>query len=619
MRILGIVPFLFLAATVVFLRARWPAMIFREAVITAGVLTGVWLAAGTELLSVARALSFWPLLGWWVAPIGVMVWMFRKWRPASPGPWGRDWLLWGIFSGIALVLAGTFVCAFSTPPNNADALTYHLPRQVYWMQQEHVGLFPTNNRRMLAMPPLAEYAGLHLMILSGGDRWVNLIQWLAFALTALTASSIARELGGNARLQALAALLVVTIPIAVLEAVNSKNDLLAAYFLCALAFFGLRAYNSRQFSVAQAACVGIACGLLALVKGTGLMFGLPVAAWIGAACIRAIGFRRALGWGACAAVIALTINAGHFIRLTQAFGTPLGPSVSVGNTLHTPRALLSNLTRNTAMHLATGSKRIDGWTTSAVAGLHNWIRFDLNHPKTTFAATRPFAVSLDFLDEDRAKAPLHVLLAMAVFAVTMAGLFRGGDKWLNGLVLTPALGFVLFCWLLVWQEWHSRLHIPVLCLSAAFTPYGLARRWPGPIVAVAAAALMLALVCITVNPAKPLFKPQRAAARFKDPAMLAGLAEAKRACQQHRPEVVGIFTKPGSCEYFLLATLLEAQTPPPKLVRINNAFPQIQSPFGEPDMVIAWHGRPAARAAFHTNFALVATNGIVSVFLPRAK
>src|SRR5688572_6779780 len=369
MRALGILPFLFFVGVFLLLRKRWD---WRESAMVAGLISWVWVAAGTELLSLAEAVTFLPVLLWWVFPVAVMGWMCRGWRPVWKVPSKRDWVLLAICAGTVLTLGVSFIIAALTPPNNADALSYHLPRQVYWLLQEHVGMFPTNSIRMVVMPPLAEFAGLHLMVLSGGDGWVNLVQWLAFALTAVAASSVARELGCNARLQGLAALLVMTIPPAALESVNPKNDLVAAFFLCALAWLGLKAYNLRGFSLVNAGLVGAACGLLALVKGTGMMFGLPVAAWIGAVCVRTVGIGRALGWGLAVMVIALAINAGHFYRQMETFGSPLGPTgrraVPVANTVHTPRALLSNLARNTAMHLTTGNQSLDAWTTRGVAG-----------------------------------------------------------------------------------------------------------------------------------------------------------------------------------------------------------------------------------------------------------
>jgi hypothetical protein len=609
MRALGILPFLFFCGLVIFLRSRRS---FREAVIVAGVITGLWVVAGCELLSLFRAVAFWPLLMWWMIPTVFLAWKCRAWRPAIP-ELPRDQLLLGLVGATVLVLILIFIVAAATPPNNWDSLSAYLPRQVYWMQQRHVGLFPTNDVRMAIMPPCAEYTGLHLMILSGGDKWLNLIQSFALGLTALTASAIARELGCAARLQGLAALLVVTIPVATMEATNTKNNVVTAFFLCAFAFFGLKAYNSRQFS---APLIGSACGLLALSKGTGMMFGLPVAAWIGAACLRTAGLKRTLVWGTGVTLIALAINAGHFTRQITAFGSPFGYPTRNPNAVHTPRAFVSNLVRNTTMHLATGIKAIDQAQTRAVTGFHRFIGIGVNDRRTTYGASAPFAVVPKISDEDRAKAPVHAVLGITVFIVAVAALFRRRDRWITVFLLTPFVGFALLCFLLKWNEWNSRLHIPVFSLAAPISVFVL-RRATLPFGAV---ALAVGLVCIMTNEAKPLSNLKRARLRFQDEEMRLGLQEAKRAVDQHRPRTVGIFARANRNEYFLLSTLLTGEKSPPLLVRMANRYPQIKSPHPEPDMVISWYRLPPAiETNLHSKYSLISEQGPVAIFLPKAR
>ena len=612
MRALGLMPFLFFCGVAIYLRER---KTWREAAIASGIVTGVWVVAGCELLSVFKAVASWPLLIWWAVPIGFLAWKCRNWRPMRP-VFTNDWVLLAIVSATVLALGLIFVQAALTPPNNWDALSYHLPRQVFWMQQRHVGLFPANDVRMLVMQPFAEYAGLHLMILSGGDRWANLIQWFALALTALTASAIARELGCNVRLQAVAALMVVSIPIAALEAANPKNDVVAAFFLCVFALAGLKAYNSRTFS---APMIGAAGGLLVLSKGTGMIFGLPVALWIGAACMRVLGLKRALPCAAAAALIALLINAGFVGRITAAFGSPMGPhaeesGAALANRLLTARALLSNLVRNTAMHLATGAERIDSATTRVVTAFHEWLGLDVNDPRTTFGKSGPFVVTANFTDEDRGKAPIHMVLGLTALAIGVTSLFRVGDKFSAMFLLIPFICFALFSYLIAWQEWHSRLHIPALCLAAPVIVRVLSRiALPSGVLAFA-----LGLMCIVNNDAKPITRLKQARHRFKDPPMLAGIAEAKRAIGERHADVVGIAARVNRCEYFLLSSLLKARKHPPQFVTVNNRFPQIQPRYTNVDLVISWD-RPVAvsNETFITRYQMITDSGVVAVFVPR--
>src|SRR4030095_5747358 len=95
---------------------------------------------------------------------------------------------WAILGVCALLFAGVTVAAFGAAPNNWDALAYHLPRQVMWMQQHSLAAFATSDSRMLEMPPLAEFCQLHLMLLSGSDHWANPAHLAALPGAAITGS-----------------------------------------------------------------------------------------------------------------------------------------------------------------------------------------------------------------------------------------------------------------------------------------------------------------------------------------------------------------------------------------------------------------------------------------------
>ena len=125
-----------------------------------------------------------------------------------------------------------------TPTMNWDSLTYHLPRVMHWAQQSSVRHYPTDCISQLQMGPFSAFLQTHLFLLWGSDRLANLIQWAAMAGCAIVAPWVALQLapspGANStRLQVLAALLVVTLPTGVVEAVTPQTDYVTAFWFIA--------------------------------------------------------------------------------------------------------------------------------------------------------------------------------------------------------------------------------------------------------------------------------------------------------------------------------------------------------------------------------------------------
>src|ERR1051326_4401672 len=168
---------------------------------------------------------------------------------------------------IAAIVAGVGVTAWRSAPNSYDALSYHLPRVVYWAQSGSVSFFPTSYLSQISLQPLAEYLMLHTWLLSGGDRWVNLLTSAAFVGCIVGTSSIAAALGGGSKQQVWSALFCATLPNAITQASGPKNDTLLAFWLAAMVYFALRR---------DAPFTGLALGLALTTKGTAYLFAPPL-------------------------------------------------------------------------------------------------------------------------------------------------------------------------------------------------------------------------------------------------------------------------------------------------------------------------------------------------------
>ncbi len=314
------------------------------------------------------------------------------------------------------------------------------------------------------MPPFAEFIGLHLMILSRGDAWANLVQWFALVQTMSAVSLICRDLGWPRRSQLLAALLLATLPMAVLQSGTPKNDLVVSFWLCNVGWWCVRLWTGRPWSLSQSGLFGSALGLLLLTKGTGYLFGLPVALLGGVGLLTRLRW-RAVPAGALMVVAILLLNAGHVTRKYRAFGSVFGQECGTRNKIHSPAVVASNLLRNLALHLGTPSDWWNRRLSQAVKHSHQWLGIDRADPRSTFCPEAADPARMFYAPgiEDLAGTPIHVGLLLGLLVLLPLGWHRLSRSQQLFLLLSGACGLV-FCVGLKWQVWHARLHLPLLCL-----------------------------------------------------------------------------------------------------------------------------------------------------------
>lgn len=585
-----------------------------------------WLAVGTELLGALGWLRRGPVLAWWCLGLGGALALARRWgvpavrwRPRSPGAWA-------LAAALAVLLGWAFLQAWLSPPNNIDALQYHLPRQVYWQQAGRVDHFPTNDLRQLTMPPLAEYAGLHLRVLTGGDRWHNLVQWSSLVLTALAASLLAGDLGGGAFAQLLAATLVVSTPPALAEASNTKNDLVVAFWLTLTALWSLRlARRARPWPSPgwMPALLGLCFGCLLLTKGTGIVLGGPLALLAAIALLR---FRPSSI--AVAAMLAATLNAPHLTRNWRAFGSPYGSEAAahgerVTNERIAPAVVVSNVVRNLAKQTVLP---LPGWNDAlgrGVARLHQALGLSPDDPRTTYRRPPWGPLSYGPANEDTATAPVQTALLLCV-PLLLATIPRGIDR--RGVLVSWALaagGFLAFCAVFKWQLWHGRLLVPLFALGAPSIALacGASRRHLGAVVAVAALVAAAPTLQILQRPLlgpHSILRESRASLYFRGAPGLAPsgmtLVELVAALE---PGVVGL----AEDWYLFMGPLLETSPSRPRFTPFNARFNPNHVPEPPPDVLLSASALPAPirHAASGRAYVTVATTGPFSLSVPEAR
>src|SRR4029077_7321648 len=176
----------------------------RDRFLRALVLFGVALAIITESLGAFDAIRRGPLILSWSAVLMIAVVLAVKQRfrlRLGQISLNADPIVLISSAGIIAILTLTAVTAVFSPPNSADAMAYHMPRVAYWAEESSVRFFPTQYLNQIMLQPFAEYVMLHTYVLSGGDHWINFVQWFASLASIVGVSSAARMFGAEQRIE----------------------------------------------------------------------------------------------------------------------------------------------------------------------------------------------------------------------------------------------------------------------------------------------------------------------------------------------------------------------------------------------------------------------------------
>lgn len=487
---------------------------WRDSTLCGAAIWGFALFVITELLSISKHLSLWPVVISW-ALIGAGVYLASKWGLALDGDFRSEQISaennpcdpMGFVWPAILVFFFLAITCLVAAPNTSDAMRYHMPRVVYWFEYKSIAHYAAVEYCQLQMPPFAEFAMLHAFILAKGDRFVGFIQFFGFLGSAVAGSVIAKSLGGSRYVQAFAALLCSLLPVAVLESSGAKNDCFTSFWLMLVLYGGLR--FGQKCNMFWAVISAISMGLSILTKGTCIIYS-PVFFATGLCCS---GFnpKRSIRFVPVFIAFIFFINAPHWIRNYEFSGSPLGfaSATNTGkdftfqNEDLSPAGILSNVLRNSALHVSTPVSQVNRYIETLFRFLIRKLGRDPNDPVALWTGTT-FAINDPSLHESVAPNPQHFgLFAACLGLLIYFRAWRTHRSWvIYGLGV--AVSFVAFSALLRWQPWHTRLHMPFFLAACPLIALVLEHYAPKTVKAIALFLFMMASPLVLTNGLRPL-------------------------------------------------------------------------------------------------------------------
>ncbi len=403
-----------------------------------------------------------------------------------------------IYWVIIILALLTFLQGIIAAPSTTDSMVYHLPRVMYWVQDQSLTQDVIRNEHDF-MSPFGEYILLSLFFITGNDRLFFLSQWLAFITTIYLSGLIAHQLGATKKIKNLTRLLTAAIPILVLQSSSTQIDLVVTLLVVASVNISLTIVANYKLKYVFALAFIIALGVL--TKPTFLLYATIPSG------ILAYYFRKSLSKllliAMVTTVLILIITFRFFTQNLNLYGNllgnhllPDGQEVTYTNAYLSPSVVFSNSVRNLVTQIPIPVFNLV--LENTLINLFNTLGIDINDSSTTCCGT--FRVlPIIFPQEDIVANPLQILLILLGFYYLFHSKNKESSKLLMFLTITS---FLVFSAVLKWQPYHSRLLIPVFVLGT-ISSISLLQNKPKLLLYLAGISLVMAFALIILNVSKP--------------------------------------------------------------------------------------------------------------------
>jgi len=428
----------------------------------------------------------------------------------------KNWFLLILAICVAGVLLLSVVLNYIVPPNNNDALSYHVARIVRWMQQGSTSPWETPFVWQLSFPLNAQLVYLWTLLFTNSDHFIAFIPMIAGLLTSLIIYLLAQELGFSRRNAVFSALIWLTLPVVQLHLTSVRHDLINTWLFLSTFYFFHRWGKTREFAYLLLSALA-----LALVVGTNFSIaaylpGMVLMLLLGFVFYR-YSFKQVLQWVGVTLLCFLLFSSPIYVSNAIYFGSPLGPdaaqmtSAAVAEEMPLGKYIIVNATRwfYQLLDFSWLPQPVQQALVSAKAWLARLIftplGLNLEGDIATLDAHRFTWGRLYQLQEDEAW--FGLIGGLLIFPTSLAA-FVQGLKRKDILRIMP---FVFFLTVLVtcslirpgWTPFDGRYFMPLAAMCTAFLPLWLQGKSAKGVEAIVVAVSIFSMAMVVLfNPAK---------------------------------------------------------------------------------------------------------------------
>lgn len=481
----------------------------------AGLIVATMIAAAaqlvllTEVLSIFSAWSSGPLIALQVISVVPVAFFAVRAEPGRPKlPARPAWLSlrggWELvrshpvefltFAIVGILLLVQLVLAWRVPPNNYDSMTYHLTRILFWLQDDSVRQFANATERQATFPVNAEIIQGWTMMLSGGERFIQLVQWTAQLGLIAFVFAAAKDFGYRRMHAGVAACAMLAMPIMVAQATSAQNDLIVGFFAAGAALFLLRGLRGDNSAYVVAA---IAAGLVVGTKSSGPL--IITALGIGALVYCGRDWRKLVRPAVLLIAGIILLGSFNFVQNIAERGSVLGSDIGDKDRISKPCQIPSN-----ALQF--------GWySVASLPGFHLGALETFAERRMNGLPSRT-ALRLGCTDhgpllvnheakEDRVSGGLPLLLL--ILPAVLLALFRRRSREEFALAVAASSLVGLYVVLLLFNVWAGRFMLVPAVMAAPLVARLAVRSWAR---AVTLAMVLVPMMTMTLsNATKPVY------------------------------------------------------------------------------------------------------------------
>ena len=362
-----------------------------------------------------------------------------------------------------LFLILLLIQSIAYPPNNWDSLTYHMGRIPHWIANQNIYPFASHIYRQVYSPPLAELLAAHFCILTKSDLFANSIQLIYLIGSLATVLAISNEFQFTRRAKIICCVFVLTTPEILLQATSTQNDVIVSFYILTSILFALKVYKKGSFF--DLIFFAICSALAIYTKGTAYIYLLPIIIiWVIFYLRKNKNISSLLKAGLVGLII-LLINSGFYYRNFSLTGDPLGKNEErLFNEHFDVKSIFLTTLKNIGNHL--GIFPINNITNQTVEKLQLVLGKKIDDPATNFNGLS-FKLEEWQHHEDTASNFLQLILILSC-SVIIVFKRKNYSPIVLLLLMLPIIEFGLFCLILKWQPWHTRLQTPIFFMSTFF-------------------------------------------------------------------------------------------------------------------------------------------------------